>query len=374
MEPAYRTFSHLSRAVAIDILVRGAQSRASLGQRLGVSTATVTRLVQPLLAAAVLVETEVLRTPGRGRSALALDVVQENYRFIGVKLTTDSVYAVITDLRATVLDSVSARLPSLAVPDVVQTVCTLVRRLQANDTVPVVAVGVTVGGLVTDGEVVADSPFLHWHDVPFRPLLSKELGLAVYLENDVVGLTEVQHWFGEGKGCASFALLTIGAGIGYGLVVNHERVTTGITPISHYPVDPAGPPCPAGHRGCMTALLASESIARAVGAGHGRPIAFQQALELAENADVVASRVVRDAARALGRAASAIGTMTGVSRIILSGEGVHLADIAPKALQSGLTEYDPRPMRHGDVIVRPMAFSEWARGAAVVAIQAEFPG
>lgn len=364
----------LSRSVAIDILVHGAQSRVSLGKRLGISAATVTRIVRPLLTAGVLVESKVLRTPGRGRSALALDVVPMNYRFVGIKLTADTLYAVVTDLRAQVVDRTTEPLPSYDVADVVSAVCAIVRHFQARSDVPIDALGVTVGGRVVDGEVVADSPFLHWHDVPFRSLLSDELGLAVHLDNDVVGLTKVQHWFGYGKDCTSFALLTVGAGIGYGLVVNHEMVPTGIAPISHYVVDPAGPPCAMGHSGCMTAFLASDSIATAVSVGHGRPVRFEQALDLAVEGDAIAGRVVREAAHALGRAASAVSTMTGVERIILSGEGVHLADVAPEALHSGFTEYDVRPVPHGELVVRPMDFLEWARGAAAVAIQAEFPG
>lgn len=367
--------SSLARSLAIDVLVNGAQPRASLGHRLGISAATVTRLVRPLLAAGVLVEAKVLRTPGRGRSAIALDVVPERHRFIGVKLTTDTAYAVVTDLRARVTDSTSVPLPSLEVGPVVQTVQDLVQQLRSRAApVPITAVGVTVGGLVADGEVVADSPFLHWHDVPFRHLLRDALGLEVHLENDVVGLTQVQHWFGEGRGCPSFALLTVGAGIGYGLVVNHERVPTGIMPISHYPVDPAGPPCAAGHRGCMTSFLSSEAISSAVSAGHGRLVPFGSVLDLGAAGDPVATRVLRDAAHALGRAASAISTMTGVGRIILSGEGVTLAEIAHDALQEGFAEYDVRSEPHSELVVRPMDFQEWARGAAAVAIEAEFPG
>lgn len=368
------TLPTLAYTVAVDILVHGAQSRASLGKRMGISAATVTRLVRPLLTAGVLVESDVLRTPGRGRSAVALDVVPERYRFVGVKLTADTLYAVVTDPRARVLDRRTEPLPSRDVRDVVSAVCAVVRDFQARSDVPIDALGVTVGGQVVDGEVVADSPFLHWRDVPFRSLLVDELGLAVHLDNDVVGLTKAQHWFGHGKDCASFALLTIGAGIGYGLVVNHQMVPTGIAPISHYPVDPAGPPCAMGHRGCMTAFLALDSITTAVSVGHGRPVSYEEALDLAAEGDVVAGRVVREAAHALGRAAAAVSTMTGVERIILSGEGVHLADVAPEALDTGFTEYDVRPVPHGELVVRPMDFLEWARGAAAVAIQAEFPG
>jgi predicted NBD/HSP70 family sugar kinase len=366
--------SDSSKAVAIEILVHGAQSRARLAQRMGLSPATLTRLVRPLVDAGVLVEADAVRSPGRGRAFLPLDVVPDRYRFIGVKLTEQTIYAVVTDVRSRVLDQVSVPLDSLQVADVVDAVTRVVASFRSRSVQPVTAVGVTVGGRVDDGEIVADSPFLHWRDVPFRSLLSASLGLPVHLDNDVVGLTKSQHWFGHGKGFSSFALLTVGAGVGYGLVINDVMVPTFVTPVSHYPIDPSGPLCPLGHRGCMTAFLSSHCISAAVSAAHGRIIGYDDVLEMAKGGDPTAVRVVREAARALGRAASAITALTGVSRIILSGEGVHLVDVAWPSVEEGRAEYDVDRALHGEIIVRPMDFIEWARGAAVIAIQQEFPG
>lgn len=362
-----------ARAVVIEILVHGAQSRAQLAARMGLSAATLTRLVRPLVDAGVLVESDAVRTSGRGRSSLPLDVVPARYRFIGVKLTTESMYAVVTDLRARVLDQQVLPIRSLRVPDVVAAVSGVVRAFQARGDRPVDGVGVTVGGTVEAGEIVVDSPFLHWHDVPLRSLLSQQLDAPVHLDNDVVGLTKAQHWFGHGKGYANFALLTVGAGIGFGLVVNNDMVPTRVAPISHYPVDASGPLCPLGHRGCMTAYLASDSITSAVSVGHGRAVSYPEVLDLAKVGDPVAHRVVREAAWALGRTAAAIGSLTGVERIILSGEGVHLAEVAWASVEQGLAEYDVPRGHHGQPVVRPMDFLEWARGAAALAIQAEFP-
>jgi predicted NBD/HSP70 family sugar kinase len=340
---------------------------------MGLSPATLTRLVKPLVEAGVLEESEAVRTPGRGRAFLPLDVVPERDRFIGVKLTEDTIYAVVTDVRSRILDDITAPLRSLQVADVVDAVDDVVASFRARSDQRITAVGVTVGGRVDDGEIVADSPFLHWKDVPFRSLLGDALGLPVHLDNDVVGLTRAQQWFGYGKGFSSFALLTVGAGVGYGLVINDVMVPTLVTPVSHFPVDPSGPLCPLGHRGCMTAFLSSPSIAGAVSAAHGRLIDYDDVLEMADAGDATAVRVVREAARALGRASAAITTLTGVDRIILTGEGVHLVDVARSSVEEGRTEYDIEGRLHSELIIRPMGFVEWARGAAVIAIQQEFP-
>jgi predicted NBD/HSP70 family sugar kinase len=363
----------MSRTVAIDVLVHGPQSRAQLAKKMGLSPATLTRLVRPLLDRGVLVESGAVRTPGRGRSSLALDVVAADHRFIGVKLTTDSIYAVVTDLRGEILASETLAEPSLAVPEVVSAVAGVVARLEAAAGPVVSAVGVTVGGLVEKGETVADSPFLHWHEVPFRTLLAERVGPPLLLANDVVGLTKAQQWFGYGRTHTDFALLTVGAGVGYGLVIGHEVVPTMVSPISHLGVDPHGPLCPLGHRGCMTAYVTSSAIRGAVGQGHGRPVTYDEVLQLAEDGDPLATRVVTEAAHAVGRAVATITSLTGVERIILSGEGIRLAEVAREALVAGRLEYCSGHLPTMEPVIRSMDFLEWARGAAVIAISSTFP-
>ena len=84
-------------------------------------------------------------------------------------------------------------------------------------------------------------------------------------------------------------------------------------------------------------------------------------------------RVVAEAAHALGRAVAAITSFTGVECVILSGEGVALADVAPDALDRARRDHRVASTTSPPPVVQPMDFLEWARGAAVVAIQAVFP-
>jgi predicted NBD/HSP70 family sugar kinase len=362
----------VSRDVAVEVLVHGPQSRAQLARRMGLSPATLTRVVKPLLGMGVLVETDAVRTPGRGRSSLPLDVVADAHRFVGVKLTAESIYAVATDLRARVLDSETVAEPSLDVPAVVRAVTEVVARLGARAARPLDAVGITVGGRVDARGTVTDSPFLGWQEVPLRHLLSAALGLPVHLDNDVAGLTRAQQWFGHGREHPSFALLTVGAGVGYGLVLDGRLVPTGARPLSHLLLDPHGPWCHRGHRGCLTAYVTSSAVTAAVAQGRGRPVTHQEVLRSAVEGDPLAVRVVDEAARALGRATAVVTAATGVERIVLSGEGVGLAEVGRPALLAGRAEHaagraGPEP------VVRPMGFLEWARGAAVTAIQGTFP-
>lgn len=360
--------SPLAQALLIDVLIHGPQSRLRLADRHEISAATVTRLVRPLLEQGRLVETELISTGGRGRAAFALDVPQGEHRFIGIKLTSNAAYAVLTDLRANVVVRVSRTLESHDTAHVMARIVELVHLLRSESIMDVGAVGLTVGGVV-QGRKVVDSPFMDWRDLDVCEMVEEAIGLPTSLDNDVAALTKVVHWFGEGKDYADFALLTIGAGLGYGLVLGHRHIPTRI-PIRHLPVNHTGPLCYRGHRGCASSYLTADSVAANASAVLRRPTTFEQALKLAEGGDPAAVTVVREAAYALGQTASVVSVLTGVSRIILSGEGVHMAEIAPEALHEGLTAYDPYWVEGRDVIVRTMGFDEWARGAATVAIAA----
>jgi predicted NBD/HSP70 family sugar kinase len=226
---------------------------------------------------------------------------------------------------------------------------------------------------VDDGEEVADSPFLDWHHVPFRTLLGEQVPHPLFLANDVVGLTKAQQWFGHGRTYPDFALLTVGAGVGYGLVVNDAVVPTQVSPVSHLPVDSGGPLCARGHRGCLTSFVTSGAITAAVATALERAVTFDEVLELARNHHPVATRVVSDAGWAIGRAIAMITSLTGVDRLILSGEGVAIAEIGRTALREAQLAHTVNAEKAPEPVIRHMDFHEWARGAAVLAIQASFP-
>jgi len=348
--------------------VHGAESRVRLAERLNLSPASLTRLVKPLLAAGVLVEADSVRNSTMGRSALLLDVVQDDYRFVGVKLTSDTAYGVLTDLRAQVIATTSTPLASTEPAVVVSAVREVVAELGAD--LELDGVGVTLGGKVRDG--VVDSPYLGWNGMAVARLFADE-PVPHHVENDVVGLINAEHWFGWGRGFRDFALLTIGAGIGYGLVLHDRLVPIATGPVGHLPIHAGGPLCSAGHRGCLSSYATIPAITAAASVGHRAQLDFEQVADLARGGDAVATQVLEEAAWAVGRAISTIADVTSVPRVILSGEAVALTHLAQASLDAGLREYHPAGAPEVDVVVQPADFFEWARGAAVLAIQREFP-
>ncbi|GIG36477.1 MarR family transcriptional regulator [Cellulomonas pakistanensis] len=359
--------------IALEVLLDGPLSRAELARRVDLSPGSLTRLTKPLLDDGLLVEVDTPVADQRvGRPSQPLDVVAAAHHFVGIKLTGDTAHGVLTTLRAGVVAVAERRLPDHRPAAVADVVGELAEHLVGRAPAGVTAVGVSLGGHVAAASDVVRAPFLGWRDVPLADMVRARTGLPVVVANDVTALTEATHWFGEGRGAARFALVTIGAGVGLGLVV-HDRLVTeddaSLGLIGHHPLDPAGPLCPLGHRGCAGAMLTIGSITAQVAVAHGRPVGYDEVLDLAVAGDPPAARVVEDAGRALGRLVAAAANFTMPERVVLGGEGVRLAEVARDALVAGMrADRDPEAALP-DVALQSPAFTEWARGAAVIAIQ-----
>lgn len=359
--------------LAREVLIHGPISRADLGRRLGLSPASLTRLTRPFLESGLFVE-GAEQSAGVGRPARPLDIRPEALRFAGVKITGTEVLAVRTDLRAQTERGLVRTLPGTSPREVIAAVVAVVGELGGASAFA--GLGVTIGGSVDAAGRVRRAPFLRWRDVDLAGPLSAELGLPVALENDVVALTAAEHWFGRGRGLSHFAVLTMGAGVGYGLVV-HDRVVAppaaGLGLGGHFPLDPGGPVCEAGHRGCSTAMLTLPSLTRQLYVATGRELTLSEGFALAREGDEAAARILEDSARALGTMISAIANLAMVDTVILAGEGVALY-----SEQSALVDAAIAAVRDPDadaptLLVDDGGLIEWARGAAATAIQRLLP-
>jgi predicted NBD/HSP70 family sugar kinase len=363
--------SGATRAVALEVLINGPISRSEIARRLELSPGSLTRLSTPLIDAGILVEAEE-RADGRaGRPSRPLDIDPDSRRFLGAKLAGDRLVVALTDFRAGVLASEVVPLPDHDVPAVVAAIVAAAERLGAEQP-GLTGIGVGVGALVDGEGGVRSAPFLGWEDVPLAELVTRATGVPTVVENDLVAFTEYEHWFGAARTLERFAVVTLGAGIGYGLVV-HDRIVldddSGMGLVGHWPVDPFGPVCVAGHRGCARSVLTTDAVVAAASAALGRDLDYDEVMRLAVLGDPGARRVVDDAARGLGRLVAAIANLAMPELVVLGGEGVQLAHIGADALREGIAaDRDPRAaevplfMTSGDD-------TEWCRGAAVIAIQ-----
>jgi predicted NBD/HSP70 family sugar kinase len=362
--------------VAVEVLRHGPLPRAELARRLGLSPGSLTRLTRPLVDSGLLVEGTSDVHTRTGRPSLPLDVQPSSRRFVGVKITGDALFAVVTDLRAAVLAEHEAPLPGRGPEAVVDAVTDAVAQMREEHG-EMAGLGIGIGGRVMERRDVTKARFLGWQEtVPLAQRLQSATGLPTVVENDVRALTVAEHWFGAGRGLQSLVVVTIGVGVGCGIVV-HDRLVEGAHgaggSVGHRPL-PGWAICAEGHRGCAEGVLTSGAITAAVGQALGRPVTYDEVLELAGAGRPAARRAVADAGRALGLLVADIANLVDPDLVILTGEGVGAVGIARAELDAALEESrDPAgpPVR---VDVQPFPFTEWARGAAAVAVQAHVLG
>lgn len=362
------------RAVALEVLTRGPLSRSELARRLGLSAGSLTRLTKPLIESGLLVEAAdgSARAESRqGRPSRPLDIVAESRTFAGFKITEDTVYGVVTTLKSDIVACRDAPLASREPGEVVATIGELTDAF-ARDFPSLSGIGIGLGGRAQDRAVVDESAFLGWRDVPLARLVRGRTGLPAVVDNDLSALAEAESWFGAGRGLDRFAVLTIGAGLGYGLVSGGRRVETaedGRGVGRYWIVNPNGPLTPEGQRGSAISLLTIPSIRYQVRAATGKDATYEEILARAAEGEPIAARVIDEAAQALGTLVAQIANFAMPQKILLAGEGVGLVDVAASTIENAI-----RANRHPqadpvNLETKVSDFHDWARGGAVLAIQ-----
>lgn len=365
----------LQHAVTIDVLLHGPLSRKQLAARLGVSPGTLTRVASPLLEAGLLVERVLGQRPaptrsGIGRPEEPLDIELGRDFYVGIKITDSTLHAVVTNLRAHIVAETSRPLSSLEPSAVADQIADVLSDLEQKGRA-IRALGVSLGGQVVRNTLVVDAPLLGWSDVDFGALLRERVDLPIVVDNDVLSLVRAERWFGAAKDCDHFALITIGAGIGYGLVAGSgilQGPDPGLSTITHFPLELGGGVCSQGHTGCAESLLTTKAMVSRARLALDENVTHEQLLILA-GTELAAASIVETAAYGLGKLIASVANLALPKKIILTGDGVGLALTCRQAVDRGIADNRNSRATPVDLEVQTVSFVEWARGAAATAIE-----
>jgi len=255
-------------AVLRAVVDQGPVSRAGIARVTGLSNVTVGAIASELLGKELIVENGDTDSTA-GRPGRLLELNSGAYGSIGVKLSDRSVTGVLTDLRSVVLAEASRPLERPTAEDFVRVLRDLTTSLTADaglDWDRLLGVGIGLPGVVDRGAGTAVySPFLQWIDVPVAEMASTALGLPVIIENDVNTLALAERWFGRGQGVQDFLLVTIGQGIGLGVVLGgelHGGARGGVGELGHMVVTDSGEQCGCGNTGCLEAVASEGALLR----------------------------------------------------------------------------------------------------------------
>ncbi|TGB08874.1 ROK family transcriptional regulator [Streptomyces sp. MZ04] len=392
MSPARIPFSDLigeqTRAeIFATVLTAGPISRTGLAQRLGLAASSVTRMLPPLLEHDYLRETDAA-PQGRGRPQRMLQVNPDKHLVVGIKIGPAQVSAVVTDMAARVLARAERPIadctPRTALTAAAELTTELLAQAppaaegpEAADRVLGIGVGVS-GHVDSTAGICRYSALLDWQKVDVAGPLSQATGLPVVVNNDVNTLVVAERWFGEGRDVDSFAVVTVGPGIGCGLLLDgtlYAGASGMAGELGHLPLDPNGPMCSCGRRGCLEALAADRAVLRHIqDAGPADCPDIGAAVHLARHGSAggraVAAAAFAEAGTALGRGLAGVCNLLNLQKIIIAGEGAAAYDLFGPAMTAALDAHAfSDAARDCAIHVDPAHHDLWARGAACLVIR-----
>jgi glucokinase len=202
-------------------------------------------------------------------------------------------------------------------------------------------IGVGVGApgpLDRDKGIVLVAPNLGWKDFPLRDRIHDRIGLPTTLDNDANCATFGEWWQGAGRGCRNLIGLTIGTGIGGGIILNgalYHGASDMAGEVGHTTIDLNGRHCKCGNYGCLEAYASGPAIATRAreimireegesvipGMVNGRfeDITAQTVYDAAKAGDQVANEIVRDTARYLGAGIANLLNIFNPDTVVIAG-------------------------------------------------------
>lgn len=245
----------------------GPLSRASVAKRLDLSRTTLSNLISRFMEQKLVAELEGTNPLGRGRPGIPVDIDTSTWFALGAEFHSGRWVFVIVNLKGEVVATETVKVDSDSADGFLAALVKGVKRIGGKSPGRLLpAVGVGVPGLVNweEGTIIRAAD-LGWEQVPIKETVEKATGLAVYAlnRNRATGIAEARC--GKGRNVDNFVYIGIGTGISAAIMLGGKLLhgsSYGAGEIGHLTVDPKGPECGCGRRGCLQTLAAGGALVR----------------------------------------------------------------------------------------------------------------
>ncbi|MDA0165493.1 ROK family protein [Solirubrobacter ginsenosidimutans] len=329
-----RTSRRDARARVVGVLAEsGAVSRADLARRAALAPSTVSAVVSELHAAGLVVEPAEPVHPSErgtvGRPPVLIALHRRAGVVAGIDFGKRHLRLAISDLSHALLAerhrTLDADLPAKEAIALAKEVFAdaLEEAEVARD--EVVGIGLGLPGPVhrPSGELGNSTILPGWAGTRAAEAVAEALELPVEVENDA-NLGALGEWmWGAGRGAAHMAYVKAATGIGAGFIVaNAPYVGAGGTAgeLGHTVVDPGGPICRCGNRGCLETFAGAPAILSSLRDVHGDGLTLQDAVALAIRGDAGCQRAIADAGTAIGTAVATLCNLFNPHRVVVGGD------------------------------------------------------
>ncbi|MGO4534545.1 ROK family transcriptional regulator [Leifsonia sp. 2MCAF36] len=303
-----------NRSLVLQTLYRsGTRSRADLARETGLTRVTVSDLVAELLAEGLVIELGQRESARPGKPAVLLDINRSAHQIVGVDLSDhDRFRGAVMDLDGAIIASAEVLLADhdgrvATGEDALGKVESLVDRLVAAATAPILGIGVGSPGVVDLTGTILTAPNLGWADLSLQQHLAARTGLPVIVANDANAAALAEHTYGGAAG--DMMLIRVGHGIGAGLLVAGALVYG-----SRYAAGEIGQVMVGTDLGLDTTYNRDQVLEHWLSVPQ-----LQRGLHDAQAAGVDATPILREAGQRLGIALAPVVGALNLSEIVLSG-------------------------------------------------------
>ncbi len=319
------TARDINRRIVLN-LVRSRQpvSRADIARISGLQRSTVSSITECLIADGWLIAGLMGHLP-RGRRPTFLRLNTERV-MIGIDIRPTKTIIATSDINAHFDYQEVFPTPPSAEEGIKELTLRLQRLMQTRKGVTFEGIGISLPGRINpQTKVLCFSPNLHWQNADLIPPLTQATGLEVELENAANACALAEVWFGPSDNIRDLVVVTVSEGIGIGVYMNGQLVrgADGMAgEFGHVTMDPNGPICGCGNRGCWETLASNRAATRYYDSKNRQDAGpnFKELLALADQGDVQAAKALDTMAVYLGRGLRMLAVGLGPAAIVLVGE------------------------------------------------------
>jgi len=309
-----------NRGLVVNLLrTDGPMSRADLARRTGLAPSALTQRIRDLIDEGLVTEAG-KKESSTGRPPTLVSFDPDYASAVGVKIERTRLRAARVNLAGEVCARYEIDFDPSPEPSEIM---------------------ISISGFVdTINGIDIYSPILGWENVALAEPLKNRLDLPVHLENDVNALTLAERWHGAGADYRNFVCLTVGEGIGAGVVVDgslYRGAFGGAGEAGHMMIDPSGPRCRCGERGCLEVFASDQFLKReALRLGFADINQLEQAAR-EQNAQAIG--VFEQMGHYLGIGAKNLVNVLNPQAIVLGGERMEASDLFWPAFETEVREH-----------------------------------
>ncbi|MDD5602513.1 MAG: ROK family transcriptional regulator [Eubacteriales bacterium] len=303
-------------------------SRAELSDKIGLTRAAVTVIIEDMIRSGVISEAGKSNTSS-GRKPVILDINPDGAFAFGVDITREGCYIGLVDIKGNLRDKEGFLFGGSDKADgSLEKIAESINRIISRNNIGrgrIRGAGISAPGPldVFQGVILNPPNFDEWHNIRMNDFFMSRFSFAVNLENNANAYALYEKNYGRGAKFNSFVLIAVTTGVGAGIVLNQQlyRGADGFgSEIGHTSIDFDGPECDCGNKGCLELYSSVPSILKYAGTCGISVSGWQEIADKAEKGDKGCIELIRREAGYLSAGIINCINLLETEAIILSGD------------------------------------------------------